>query len=248
MFYRVSKSALLATAGIALASMGTAAMADVLVTRSSGAIAREYPRGARLDNGDVIRLRAGDTLTVLGRSGTRQYSRPGRYTIGATLRVASSGITTRGQNGVARTGASRGLPGIAPISAANRTVWQLDIDQAGTFCMLASEPVSLWRSNASEAADVVVTRTADGENMTVRFAEGDFSVSWPEDLTAMSGGYVFRGGEGTSGTQVEFVGIEADSTDRLALGGAVLDTGCEVQLEAYTANYDTAEPEQDNGG
>lgn len=248
MFYRVSKSALFATAGIALASMGSAAMADVLVTRSSGAIAREYPRGSRLDDGQVIRLRVGDRMTVLGRNGTRQYARPGRYTIGAQLRVATTGVTTRGQNGIARTGVSRGLPGIAPISAANRTVWQMDIDQTGTFCMLASEPVSLWRSNASEAADVVVTRTADGENMTVRFAEGDFSVSWPEDLTAMSGAYVLRRGAGDTDTQVNIVGIDADATDRLALGGALIENGCEVQLEAYTANYDTAEPDQDTGG
>ena len=248
MFYKVSKSALFATAGIALASMGSAAMADVLVTRSSGAIAREYPRGSRLDNGDVIRLRAGDELTVLSRTGTRQYSRPGRYTIGASLRVAASGIQTRGQNRIPRTGASRGLPSLAPISAANRTVWQLDIDQPGTFCMLASEPVSLWRSNASEAVDVVVTRTADGENMTIRFAEGDFSVGWPEDLTAMSGDYVIGAPATSAGTQISIVSIETDSTDHLALGAALIENGCEVQLEAHTANYDTAEPDQDNGG
>ncbi|QLC21321.1 hypothetical protein HFP51_03445 [Parasphingopyxis sp. CP4] len=242
MFYRVSKSLMVATAGIALASMGSAAMADVLVTRSSGAIAREHPRGSRLDDGEVIRLRAGDRLTVLGRSGTRQYSRPGRYTIGARLRVATGGITTQGQNGIARTGVSRGLPSIAPISAANRTVSQMDIDQSGAFCMLEDAPVSLWRSNASQAAEVTVTRVADGAAMTVQFAAGDFSVGWPENFGATNGAYVIST-EPSATTQITIVDVAADTSDALALGSELLSNGCEVQLEAFTANYDTAEPE-----
>ena len=46
MFFKANKSALYAIMGIALASTGSAALADVLVTRSSGSIARAFPRGS----------------------------------------------------------------------------------------------------------------------------------------------------------------------------------------------------------
>lgn len=247
MFYTGSKSVLYAAAGVALASMAAPAMADALVTNSSGAIAREYPRGTRLDDNQVIQLRAGDRLTVLTSSGTRQYSRPGRYRIGAALRVASSGVTTNGRNGVARTGVSRGVPQIAPISAANRTVWQMDINQAGAFCIADNEPVSLWRSNASEAAEVVITRTADGQSMTVRFPVGQFSHSWPDNFAAESGTYMIAAAGSDAHTHIDLLPIDVDAEDPLALGSALLSNECEVQLEAYTANYQTVEPDGSGG-
>ncbi|MEM8697200.1 MAG: hypothetical protein AAGE05_14355 [Pseudomonadota bacterium] len=223
-------------------------MADALVTRSSGAIAREYPRGTRIADNQVIRLRTGDSVTVLTRSGTRQYNRPGRYRIGAPLRTASSGVTTMGQNGVARTGVSRGIPAPAPISAANRTVWQLDIEQPGAFCTLESEPVSLWRANASQAVALVITRTADGESMTVNLPVGQFSHSWPENFAPSGGGYTIAATGDDTPAEVSFVPIDADPNDPLALGSALLSNQCEVQLEAYTANYQTVDPDEEEAG
>lgn len=236
MFFKANKSALYAIMGVALASTGSAAMADVLVTRSSGAIAREIPRGSRLGDTQTIRLSAGDRVTVLTRSGTRQFNGPGRFRVDGPLRTASGGVTTSGRNGTARTGVSRG-----PYSAMTRDAWQIDITEAGAFCVAQGQPVSLWRGNASLDADVVVTRVADDESVTVHMAEGEYSKSWPEGFAMSSGTYrvVIQGS--TSHALMEFVPISVDADDSVAVGEALLTNNCNGQLEAMTANYQLAE-------
>ena len=246
MFYKASKSALYAVAGVALATMSGTAMADVLVTQSSGAIGRELPRGTRLPDDRIITLRGGDSVTVLTSNGTRRFARPGRYRVGGTTQTASRGIRTTGSRGVAMTGASRTFDGLAPISAASRSVWQIDIDQPGRFCLADSRPISLWRANASQAAAVIITQSSSGASMTVTLPEGHFSQSWPENMTAERGIYTIQITGDPLERQIEFVTIDADLTDPLSVGGALVEHGCEVQLEAVTANYEMVQP--DDGG
>ncbi|MEO1169667.1 MAG: hypothetical protein AAFW97_13250 [Pseudomonadota bacterium] len=247
MFYKASKSALYAVAGIALASMGGTAMADVLVTQSSGAIGRELPRGTRLPDDRIITLRAGDSVTVLTSNGTRRFTEPGRYRVSGPRQVASGGLNRQGRNGIARAGISRGVPGLAPIQAANRTHWQVDIDQSGTFCIAEDRPVSLWRSNASQAAAVIITRASTGASMTVTLPEGDFSQSWPGGMAMEAGIYTIQVTGDPVERQLEFVTVEGDVSDPIVLGSALMEHECNVQLEAMTANFETVEPGEDGG-
>lgn len=245
MFYKASKSALYAVAGIALASMGGTAMADVLVTQSSGAIGRELPRGTRLPDDRIITLRAGDSVTVLTSNGTRRFTEPGRYRVSGPRQVASGGLNRQGRNGIARAGISRGPNDLAPISDANRTQWQLDIDQPGTFCIAEGRPVSLWRSNASQAAAVIVTRASTGASMTVTLPAGDFSQSWPDGMEMESGIYTIQVTGDPVEREIEFVTVDGDLSDPVILGAALMENECSVQLEAMTANFETVEPDED---
>jgi len=233
MFFKANKSALYAVMGIALASTGSAALADVLVTRSSGSIAREIPRGTRLSDTQTIRLSANDRVTVLTSSGTRQFNGPGRFRVNGPVRVASGSITTSGRNGTARTGASRG-----PYAAMMRTPWQIDITEGGPFCFVDGQALTFWRGNASIDAEVIVTRVADEESITVNMAEGEYAQSWPEGVAVTGGTYriVIQGS--TSHALMEFVPINVDADDAVAVGGAFLTNECNGQLEAMTAISD----------
>ncbi|WP_299328326.1 hypothetical protein [Parasphingopyxis sp.] len=242
MFYKASKSAFYAVAGVALAAMSGTAMADVLVTQSSGAIGRELPRGTRLADDRIITLRAGDRVTVLTSNGTRRFASPGRYRVGGTQQVASRGVRTNGRRGVAMTGASRTF---TPIGAASRTEWQVDIDQPGTFCIADGRPISLWRSNASHAAALIITRASNGQSMTVTLPEGDFSETWPDGMAMQSGIYTIQITGDPVQREIEFVTIEGDLNDQVVLGAALLENECNVQLEAMTANYQTISPDGD---
>jgi hypothetical protein len=241
MFYKANKSALYAIMGVALTSTGSAALADVLVTRSTGAIAREIPRGSRLGDTQAIQLSSGDSVTVLTSSGTRQFNGPGRYRIDGPMRTATGAITTRGRNGTARTGASRSGDSSGPISEIVRTAWQVDINEAGAFCIAAGQPVSLWRGNATADTEVTVTRVADGETMTVAIAAGQYSHSWPESFGATGGTYMVMTSGSPAHTHMEFVSISVDLDDMVAVGEALLSNECNGQLEAMTSSYQTAE-------
>lgn len=235
MFFKANKSALYAIMGIALASTGSAALADVLVTRSSGAIAREIPRGTRLGDSATLRLSAGDQLTVLTSNGTRQFNGPGRFRVDGPVRVASGSITTSGLNGTARTGASRGDP-----SAFNRTPWQVNITESGPYCVVAGQPLELWRGNATIDAEVVITRASDGESTTITMAVGEHSASWPNNFSATGGTYAVVIEGSTSHANVEFVPVNVDVDDDVAVGAAFLSNECNGQLIAMTEQRDYA--------
>ncbi|MGJ8537623.1 MAG: hypothetical protein ACSHW2_10755 [Parasphingopyxis sp.] len=234
MFFKANRSTLYAIMGIALASTGSAALADVLVTRSSGTIAREIPRGSRLSDTQTLRLSAGDRVTVLTSNGTRQFNGPGRFRINGPVRVASGGVTTRGNNGTARTGVSRGAD---PIM---RTPWQVNIIEGGPFCVVEGQPLELWRGNASIDAEVTVTRVADGESMTIRMAQGEYAQSWPAGLAVTGGTYTVAIQGSTAHAQMEFVPLSIDADDSVAVGQALLSNECDGQLDAMTVRPQVA--------
>lgn len=234
MFFKTNRSTLYAIMGIALASTGSAALADVLVTRSSGTIAREIPRGSRLSDTRVLRLSAGDRVTVLTSSGTRQFNGPGRFRIDGPVRMASGGVTTRGNNGTARTGVSRGPDVIV------RTPWQVNIIEGGPFCVVDNQALELWRGNASIDADVTVTRVADGESRTVTMAQGEYAQSWPEGLAVTGGTYTIAIQGSTAHAQMEFVPLSVDANDTVAVGEALLSNECDGQLDAMTVRPQVA--------
>lgn len=236
MFFKANKSALYAIMGVALASTGSAALADVLVTRSSGAIAREIPRGTRLGDNATLRLSANDRVTVLTGSGTRQFNGPGRFRVDGPVRVASGSITTTGRNGTARTGASRG----DPTDAMMRTPWQLNIIESGPFCVVDGQAPDLWRGNASIDADVVITRVADGESMTINMPQGEFSQSWPEGLAVTGGTYMVVIQGSTAHAHMEFIPVTVDTEDAVAVGDALISNECDGQLDALTVRPEVA--------
>ncbi len=231
MFCKVNRPIMYGIAAAALATTSTAAMADVLVTRSSGSAAREYPRGTRLADDHVLVLRSGDRVTVLRRTGTRVFNGPGRFVASGGRTVASMTLGGSGARSTIRAGVSRGTPEAEEVEPAPvRNVWQVDVEQSGPFCTLAGQSVSLWRNSAAEPADVVITRTSDGESVTVSFTAEQHAHVWPEQFGTDGGGYTISGvGQGA---QVAMMRLEVPANDAVAVGAALLENDCGPQLDA----------------
>jgi len=130
-----------------LATTSAAAAANVIVVRSSGPA---YPAGRSLPDNVRLTLRAGDAVIVLGAGGTRTFRGPGTFSPGAAVQAGTQ--TAAAADGRrARIGAVRSA-GIVPHSP---TIWNVDVNQGGTFCLARANEVMLWRADASEQ---IVTR------------------------------------------------------------------------------------------
>ncbi|MBC2778035.1 hypothetical protein [Parasphingopyxis marina] len=232
MFYKANKALIYATMGLSVASMGSAAMADVLVTRSSGAAARQYPRGTRLDDNQVIVLGAGDSITILTSRGTRQYSRPGRYPLSGPRLAASNGVGFT--NAIARTGVSRtGEPVSTPAT------WQIEIGMSGPFCIAQGQPVSFWRYDTEGAASYTVTRLVDSSSATVAFSAGENQSAWPSSFVPHNGTYRVEGPGGYNAQEIVITSLAVDLTDPVAVGAALLENGCDEQLSAFATENES---------
>ncbi|HKR25594.1 MAG TPA: hypothetical protein VJS15_10065, partial [Allosphingosinicella sp.] len=83
-----------------LAIAGTAA-ARVIVVASTGPAARAYPMGKSLPDDVAIRLRQRESVTILGRAGTRVFRGPGTFRPSDPVRAGPRpGAGARGPHGV----------------------------------------------------------------------------------------------------------------------------------------------------
>jgi hypothetical protein len=230
MFFKANKTVIYATIGLALASMGSAAVADVLVTRSSGAAARQYPRGTRLGDDQVIVLGRGDSVTILTSRGTRRYSQPGRYPVdGPRLRASNSVGVTSGSRGIARTGVSRTGTSLVPPP----TAWQIDIDASGPFCIAEGQSVSFWRYSVDDSKTYTLTRLADNSSVTIAFGGGQRLSAWPSGFVPHNGTYRIEAADGSSSQEIVLTSLAVDLNDEVAVGQALLENGCDGQLDTF---------------
>lgn len=172
----------------------TPAHAATIVVRANGPSATSFPPGTRLPDKGTIVLRPGDMVTVLDAHGTRVLR--GRSAAGA-VPVAGNGAAT--VNGIAaliadngqrqaRTGATRGSS--APPHPTN--VWQIDATRSGTFCVVGTKTLALWRPRTDRAAALTLTRATDGKAATVMFRPGQAVSPWPTDTLAVDNGTTVR--------------------------------------------------------
>jgi len=161
------------------ALFASTASAAVLVVRSSGPSATAYPAGKALPDNHVLKLKATDMVVLLDSRGTRTLSGPGSFGASAsaapatTTRTASSSGARR-----VRLGAVRG--------AGSRSVWQADLGRTGNVCIANPSELTLYRSDASSAAEVTLT-DSDGKTAKVHFEPNQWEASWPSELDVRSG-------------------------------------------------------------
>lgn len=233
MFCKANKLGVLLLAGAAMASVSSAASADVLVTRSIGDAAREYPRGTRLADNAVLTLTRGDSVTVLTPQGTRTFRRPGRWRVDGR-RVLANGNLARVSTGIARTGVSRGLTDENGVPF--RTVWQIEMNEPGTVCFAPDAPVTVRRGSAEAPREVTVTRTTDGATRTLTYGESDWAAAWPADFEKSPDvAYEISYAGAVSPNSITFLPLGVSSSDEVAVGAALLENGCDAQFQAMMA-------------
>jgi hypothetical protein len=169
---------LLAAASAALL-VSTSAAAAVLVVRSAGPSAAAYPPGKALPDTHMLKLKPSDTIVLLDSRGTRTLHGPGSFSVLASATTAAATGNTAGTSARrVRLGAVRG--------AGTRSVWQADLSRSGNVCVANPSELTLYRNDASQAADVTLT-DASGKKAEVHFEANQWDAAWPAALPVVSG-------------------------------------------------------------
>jgi hypothetical protein len=213
-------------AAAAALSLAAPAAANVLVVRSSGPSAGSYRPGASLPDNARITLRTGDTVVVLGAGGTRTYRGPGNFTAasnasGAAVAAASDG--RRARIGAVRTG------GIVPHGP---TIWHVDVNQGGTFCLAGNTSIlELWRPDASETIALSVAGPG-GAPRSVRWPAGQTTLELPVGGPVANGAsYTFSQPGVAVPTRITFRTLAQEPTDLEEVAEGLIANGCQDQLD-----------------
>jgi hypothetical protein len=211
---------------LAAAAAATPAAANVLVVRSSGPSASAYPAGRSLADNARIQLRAGDTLVLLGASGTRTFRGP--ITTAANAAVQAGTRTVDASNGRrARIGAVRSA-GIVPVSPT--TIWQIDVTQGGNMCLADTSGVMLWRPDATQATTLSISGPAGTQ--AVSWPAGHATVEWPAGLPlADDADYQLQQTGVAVPTRIHVKALGSEPANVQAVAQALIANGCQEQLD-----------------
>lgn len=220
---------LLAIASAALL-VSTSAAAAVLVVRSSGPSAAIYPPGKALPDTHMLKLKASDTIVLLDSRGTRTLRGPGSFSVLASAAPTLSSANTAGTSARrVRLGAVRG--------AGTRSVWQADLSRSGNVCVANPSELTLYRADASSAADVTLVDST-GKKADVHFEANQSDAAWPAALPV------------TSGTRINVSGLEAPATLTLrvlspvpsgleGMAQSLIRADCQAQLDVLINTFST---------
>lgn len=231
----ITRTALAATGLLLIAAPSLAAAA--IVVASSGPSARDYPAGRKLDDNARITLRAGDTVTVLDRKGTRVLRGAGTFALngaGVSAPNPTFALFTRPMAASrVRTGSVRGAPEQDPgARTQSPNLWYVDTARSGPHCYVDASAVSLWRGVSGSAERYTVKEEKSAASAPVAFAAGGQVAAWDASRLAIKPGatYTITGANG-SASRVKFVQLAnmPDSPENLA--AALIDKGCKDQLE-----------------
>lgn len=215
----------------------SAAAAEVLILRSAGPSARNYPAGRRVADNTNFALRPGDTVVILANGATRTFRGPGAFTALGPVRrgpqVANSGNVRR------QTGAVRTDPGAVRSPSEQlrpADIWQFDVTQSGRACVLPGQRPVLWRPQSDRAVRLTIT-PQNGAAQTVNWNAGQSTLEWPASLPVIDGASYQLNWTGAANpvrvTTQTLTGVQAGNVDAVAT--AFLDKNCRSQLDVLIA-------------
>lgn len=224
-----SKAPLRALFAAALLATGTAALADILVVRSTGPSAKSFPPGKRLPEGSRIVLKANDSLDLLDGRGTRTLRGPGTFVAGASAgRVAGNVPVTQRR---ARIGAVRSVGGGGELRPPS--IWHVDVSKSSAFCVAEPNKVALWRSDASGPATLNIMRASGGPATRVDWEAGSSTVAWPSSL-AIADNSEFRLSAGAAApTSIKFRILPQRPVGLEDMASFLMSNQCSAQLDLF---------------
>lgn len=226
---RPFKRPLLAAAGLGLAMLSTAAIAaNVMVVRSSGPSAKVYPPGKTLPGNSRIALMPGDSVTLIGSSSARTLRGPGTFPASASGSESLAMVANRRS----RFGALR-----AADYPQNPNPWNVDVSKGGKICVVDPASVMLWRPYSADTTQLRIM-PASGPAQTVEWAAGQATVRWPAQLPIADGSQFKLEAEGSDPVPVNFVRVNSAPEDMVAAAQALIDKGCDSQLDTLVQGLD----------
>lgn len=216
----MSRTGLKMLIGTAAAALLAAPLAAApLVVRSLGPSAKSYPPGRAVGENVPLVLKAGDVITVLAPSGARTLRGPG------TFKVAGGGAAPA-FNPRSRFGAMRG-PEVPPSPG----LFDVDVSRSGNVCLAGSGPVLLWRPTSAADATLELA-PAGGSGQKLAWAAGSMMQRWPQALPIADGAeYSVKFADESAARSLRFKTLAATGDDPTALAAALIDKGCDAQLD-----------------
>jgi hypothetical protein len=206
-------------AAAAMLAAPAALSAAPLVVRSLGPSAKAYPPGRAVGENVPLVLKAGDVITVLAPSGARTLRGPG------TFKVAGGGASPP-FNPRSRFGAMRG-PEVPPSPG----LFDVDVSRSGNVCLAETSPVLLWRPT-SKADATLELAPAGGSGQKIAWAAGSMMQRWPQQLPIADGAeYSVKFADEAAARSLRFKTLAAVGEDPTALAKALIDKGCDAQLD-----------------
>lgn len=219
---------LLLVAASAALLTSTSAAAAVLVVRSSGPSAAAYPPGKALPDSHVLKLKATDTVILLDSRGTRTLNGPGSFSVSASASNVSGAVRTAGTSARrVRLGAVRGV--------GTRSVWQADLGQSGNVCVANPSELTLYRADASKAADVTLT-DATGKKADVHFEANQWDAAWPAALPVASGAKINVSGLAAPATLTLRV-LSPVPSGLEGMAQSLIRANCQAQLDVLINTF-----------
>ena len=235
-----SLSAVAIGVGCSLA-LAAEAMAQATIVRSSGPSAAQNKVGKKVANGGKIILKANDTVTVLGKSGTRVLKGPGAFTIGEggaargeRNKKLLAYITRSGNLSRVTAGAVRGDPDSSDEGALPApSVWFLELDSSGPFCHVKDKRVIMWRPIPGEEEKMLIVPGQGGDHVVATFGESSRIKSWPQDEAPLDAGLTYMViPPGTDQSHdLSFVAVDALPEDPEDTAELLIANGCTGQLD-----------------
>ncbi len=222
-----------------LFGVGSVAMAQNMVVRSTGPSASSYPAGKKMSNDAKITLKAQDKVTILTKSGTRVLSGPGTYSLAQGSGSASSAsgrlssfINNRGSSR-ARTGAVRGDTSAAVVTPNNPNLWFLDVTKGGRFCVTNPKGLVVWRPDYTGSATASIVEPTTGNVTEIAWRKGNPLKAWPKDVLPVTDGANYRllGSSAEQSVEVNFVVLDSEPVDLDDTAAVLIENGCSSQLD-----------------
>jgi hypothetical protein len=220
----MARSAFNLSIGMALLAAPAALSATPLVVRSLGPSAKAYPPGRAVGENVPVVLKAGDVVTVLAPSGARTLRGPG------TFKVAGGGSGPP-FNPRSRFGAMRGVD-VPPAPG----LFDVDVSRSGNVCLADARQVLLWRPVSSADATLELVPAA-GAGEKIAWAAGSMMQRWPQQLPIADGAqYSVKFADEGQARRLTFKTLAAVGEDPTALAAALIDKGCDAQLDLLVRN------------
>ena len=212
-------------AGTLLATASTGAVAAVIVVRSSGPSAGQYPTGKSLADTSRLLLKGGDTVILLDAKGSRTLKGPGSFPAAS---IAGKSSATSFAALVGSSSARRGRVGAVRPPPQPRQLWQASSDLNETFCFVQPNSILVRREDVAKRAAIVVRDLASGKAASVNFEPGVQLQSWPTAVPVSDGG---RYRIGTGETVLRQINPGEGFAD---MGSALIRAGCNAQLDVLS--------------
>lgn len=226
------RSGLITAIGAGAFALAAPAAADVIV-KSSGPSAKTFPVGKKLKSTARITLKAGDTVTILGKSGTRILKGAGTY------RVGGRGASTRVKFADVTRNRSRARPGVARAGTAEDpfapNIWFVDVTKSGKMCLADLEDVTLWRPQIKDDQTFVLSRanseftypvTFDGQANTRKVDKSRLALQAGTEYSIKNPAW-----ESSKTATVNFAILGAVPDNPEAMAETLIAQGCTLQLD-----------------